>query len=85
MLKQRMEEHCLLAYSLVHVQLPFLSKAHLHRGGIFHSRLGPPASIIDQEKCLTNMPAGHSDGCKSSLGSPPKYLNFAIKVNNHKV
>lgn len=42
---------------------------HLPSDGVTHSGLGPPTSVINQEK-PTDLPMGHLDGSNFSVESP---------------
>jgi hypothetical protein len=59
--EEAMEEGCILAYSSWFPQpIFFTTQDLLPRHGTTNRKLGPPISIINQEKCPTDLPTGQS-------------------------
>lgn len=65
--------------------LSYASNILLHRDGIFHSELGPPRSIIDQENVSQTCPQGILMGTTPQQRKLPKYVNFSTKMNHHNL
>lgn len=65
--------------------LSYTSNIHLHRDGIFRSRLCPPRSIIDQENVSQTCLQDILMGTTPQQRKPPNYVNFSTKMNHHNV
>lgn len=74
---ETMEECCLLACFLWFTSLlSWIIQNHLKRGGIFHSELGSPTSIINQEDDLKVLSTCQHGGCVVSVEVSPSQITL---------